>query len=267
MSILTGKHVLIIGEETEQISKIEAALITYGSEIAITTCEAADPVQVNQEQTGLILLNHMHEGKHCSEKLETLRQSPATRNIPVVALVPNDEAHIAEVLLLGAVDYFVPQEDVHTVIDKIKQSLGDSQHDEHNSVIDISTPKPESQTGTRVYVVEDDSLLQNLLANRFEKSGLDFKMMDDGSDIVENVKAFQPQIVILDLMLPKEDGFILLAKLKENASTANIPVLIFSNKDSQDDRKKAADLGAVGFFVKAMTDLSELLDIINTHKA
>ena len=267
MSILTGKHVLVIGDETDQITKIEAALITYGSDIATSTCESADPAQISADHTGLILLNHMHDGKHCTDKLQTLRENAATKSIPVLVLVPNDQTHIGEVLLLGASDYFVPNEDVHTVVDKIKRSLGDSQVAEHHSVIDISTSQAGTQTGVRVFAVEDDPLLQNLLATRFEKSGLLFEMASNGQDLVQKVTAFQPQIVILDLMLPGEDGFGLLKALKTNAATAAIPVLIFSNKDSQDDRKLAAELGATGFYVKAMTDLSELLEIINAHKS
>jgi DNA-binding response OmpR family regulator len=267
MSILTGKHVLVIGEETDQITKIEAALITYGSDIATTTCEATDLSAISAAHTGFILINHLHEGDHCKNTLTILRNTPETKDIPVVALVKNNQSQIAEVLLLGASDYFVPGEDVHTVVEKIKRTLGDSEISEHHSVIDISSIKTEEQVGTRIFAVEDDPLLQNLLATRFEKSGLTFEMASDGIDLVEKVQKFKPQIIILDLMLPGEDGFVLLKKLKSNAATAAIPVLIFSNRDSQDDRKLAAELGATGFFVKAMTDLSELLNIINTHKA
>ncbi len=267
MSILTGKHVLVIGDETDQITKIEAALITYGSDIATATCESADPTQIHAEHTGLILLNHMHEGKHCTDKLTAIRENEATKNIPVLALVPNDQGHIGEVLLLGASDYFVPNEDVHSVVDKIKRALGDSELDLHHSVIDLSTTESSSEEGTRVFAVEDDPLLQNLLATRFEKSKLVYEMASNGEGLVEKVSAFKPQILILDLMLPGEDGFALLKKIKTNAATAAVPVLIFSNKDSQEDRKLAAELGATGFYVKAMTDLSELLDIINIHKS
>lgn len=258
---------MVIGDETAQITKIEAALITYGSDIATSTCESANPGQISTEHTGLILINHMHEGKHCTDKLKAIRENEATKAIPVLALVPNDQVHIAEVLLLGASDYFILGEDVHSVVDKIKRALGDSQLAEHHSVIDISSIEPDSQEGTRVFAVEDDPLLQNLLATRFEKSRLVFEMASNGEGLVEKVEAFKPQIIILDLMLPGEDGFDLLKKIKSNAATASVPVLIFSNKDSQEDRKLAAELGATGFFVKAMTDLSELLEIINTYKS
>lgn len=258
---------MVIGDETDQITKIEAALITYGSDIATATCQTANPDEISATETGLILLNHMHDGKHCSDKLQDLRQNPKTKDIPVLALVPNEQSHIGEVLLLGASDYFIPGEDVHTVVEKIKSALGDSQLAEHHSVIDISPGQARSQDGTRVFAVEDDSLLRNLLATRFEKSGLVYEMASSGEQLVEKLAAFKPQILILDLMLPGENGFDLLKKIKSDPNTAQVPVLIFSNKDSQADRKLAAELGAAGFYVKAMTDLSELLDIINRHKA
>lgn len=267
MSILTGKHVLVIGEETDQITKIEAALITYGADIATTTCSAVETATINAEHTGFIIINHTHANDHCKNTLTILRNALETKEIPLLVLVPNKQSNIAEVLLLGASDYFVPGEDVHTIVDKIKRILGDSELSEHHSVIDISSVEIEEQVGTRIFAVEDDALLQNLLATRFEKSGLTFEMASDGVDLVEKVAKFKPQIVILDLMLPGEDGFALLKKLKSTGATASIPVLIFSNRDSQDDRKLAAELGAAGFFVKAMTDLSELLNIINIHKA
>jgi DNA-binding response OmpR family regulator len=267
MSILTGKHVLVVGAETSQITKIEAALITYGADIKTTTCAKVDPATIQAEHTGLILLNHLHDGVHCKNMLSLVREHVQTKGIPVFVLVQNDQAHIGEVLLLGAADYFVESEDVHMVIDKIKTALGDSQIAEHHSVIDLSTTATNSQAGTRVFAVEDDRLLQNLLATRFEKSGLVFEMASNGIDLEQKVAAFKPQILIMDLMLPGEDGFALLRKIKSNPETAAVPVLIFSNKDSQEDRKLAAELGATGFYVKAMTDLSELLDIINRNKA
>ena len=267
MSILNGKHVLVVGDETDQITKIEAALITYGADIATTTCNDVDLAKISSDHVGLILINHMHEGVHCTTKLKSICESEVTKQIPVLTLVPNKQAHIGQVLLMGASDYFVPGEDVHTVIDKIKNALGDSHNSEHNSVIDLSTQAGENQEGTRVFVVEDDPLLRSLLATRFEKSGLIFEVASDGADLVKKVSSFNPQILILDLMLPGESGFDLLKSIKSNPNTALVPVLIFSNKDSQEDRNLAAELGASGFFVKAMTDLSELLEIINKHKA
>jgi DNA-binding response OmpR family regulator len=63
-------------------------------------------------------------------------------------------------------------------------------------------------------------------------------------------------------MLPGKEGFELLEELKKSEQTKNVPVIVFSNRDGVNDRKIAEELGATGFYVKAMTDLSELVEKI-----
>ena len=266
MSILTGKQVLVIGDETQLLTKIEAALITYGATIKSVTCQSVTEHLLKESSIGLILLNHLHEKKHCTETLGIIKQSSACETIPTLVLVENNRTNIAEVLLNGAADYFTEHEDVHTVIEKIKQVLGSSDESLDVGVLDISDTHAVSQSGTRVMAIEDDQLLQNLLATRFEKSKLVFEMASDGVGLIDKMIAFKPQILVLDIMLPGEDGLSILKRIKDTPETKDVPVLIFSNKDSQLERQQASDLGAVGFHVKAMTDLSELLSIINIHK-
>jgi len=263
MSILAGKHVLVIGEETEQISKVEAALITYGAEITSTTCETAQADTIISQSAHLILLNHLHEGSPCRTLLQSLQQQRLHSTTPIFALVQDDQLHINEAFLLGAFDYITPAEDVHTVIDKIKSVLQEGSTGPDGTVIDITSQASTATSGTKVFVVEDDPLLRNLLAVKFEKSNLPFEIASDGEGVVEKVLRYKPDIVVLDLMLPGKDGFVVLEELKASGA-ANIPVLVFSNKDSQEDRARAKSLGAADFRVKAMTDLSELLVLIES---
>jgi DNA-binding response OmpR family regulator len=132
-----------------------------------------------------------------------------------------------------------------------------------DSVIDITPAEVSvSKSGIKVYVVEDDPLLRNLLSIRFEKAEFEFEVNGNGDNVVSEVTTFQPAVIILDLMLPGKDGFEVLAELKESDATKNIPIIVFSNRDGVNDRKKAQELGAAGFYVKAMTDLSELVSKI-----
>lgn len=264
MSVLTGKHILVIGEETNQISKVEAALITYGATVTSTTCEASDPDKVASQAIDLILLNHLHEGTHCRQLLETFKGANLEKDIPVFVLVERDEMHINDAFSLGAADYITPDEDPHLVVEKIKAIFGDSTNGGEVAAIDITPAKAVGGDGIRVFVVEDDPLLRNLLAVKFEKSNLPFELAENGDGVIEKITAFHPQIVILDLMLPGKDGFAILSEIKASTS-ADVPVMIFSNKDSQEDRQKASQLGAVAFYVKAMTDLSELISLIEQH--
>ena len=266
MSILTEKHVLVVGEETKQISKIEAALITYGATITSATCEETDANKIKSEHIDLILLNHLHDGAHCRDMLDSLRNVHCLKTIPVFALVENDQQHIGDALMLGAADYIIPGEDVHQVIEKIKVVFGDTSTQGNSTAIDLTPTNVSADgEGIRVFAVEDDSLLRNLLAIKFEKSNVPFGISGDGLDLNTKLKAFRPQIVILDLMLPGKDGFQLLEEMRADAATAEIPVIIFSNKDSADDRARAAELGAKGFYVKALTDLSDLMETIEEH--
>ncbi len=260
MSILEGKHVLVIGEETEQISKVEAALITYGATITTSACETTTVDSIVSQCVDLVLINHMHDGVHCRHLLEKLTND-GLLNIPVFALVQNDQVHIKEAFVLGASDFITPYEDVHTVVEKMRSLLGGAGDQTKNSAIDITPKSVDTKSGTRVFAIEDDPLLRNLLSVRFEKAGLPFAIAEDGIDIIDKLKEFQPQIIILDLKLPKKDGFEVLQEIK-NSSVKDVPVVIFSNNDSPSDREQAKNLGAVAFFVKALTDLSEMVQVI-----
>jgi len=266
MSILTEKHVLVVGEETNQISKIEAALITYGATITTATCEETTANKIESEHIDLILLNHLHDGAHCRGMLDDIQKTSQLKTIPVFVLVEDDQQHIGDAMMLGAADYIVPGEDVHEVIGKMKMVFGEGANLGGSAAIDLTpTDVSGSGEGIRVLAVEDDPLLRNLLAIKFERSHVPFEISADGADIVNKIKSFMPQIVILDLMLPGKSGFELLTEIRADVTTKDIPVIIFSNRDSADDRKQAESLGVKGFYIKALTDLSDLMDTIEKH--
>jgi CheY-like chemotaxis protein len=121
--------------------------------------------------------------------------------------------------------------------------------------------KAASVAGIRVLVIEDDPLLQNLLATKLERSKIEFYISTDGSDAVELAQAHTPHVVLLDLMLPGTSGFDVWSTLK--AINIAAPVIVFSNKDNAETRAQAAAMGAAGFYVKALTDLEELVNIIH----
>lgn len=264
MSILTDKHILVVGEETNQISKVEAALITYGATITSATCENTNTDKILAQDVDMILLNHLHDGSHCRTMLQDIQQSRIDENIPVFVLVQNDQMHINDALMLGAADYITPEEDPHEIVEKMKTIFGEGSHVSDAAAIDITPMQPVGGDGIRVFAIEDDPLLRNLLAVRFEKSNLPFELAENGENVIEKIAAFHPQIVILDLMLPGKDGFTILKEMK-SSELAKIPVVVFSNRDDQSDRDEAKRLGAAAFYIKAMTDLSELISVIEEH--
>jgi CheY-like chemotaxis protein len=197
----------------------------------------------------------------CKNVLNFLRTNIFNKKVaPTFVLVEDSNERIQEVMSYGATDYIIPLEGTEAILQKIKVVLSERGNFSGTSAIDITPEKATpSSTGIRVYVIEDDPLLRNLLSISFEKAGLPAEFNQDGQQVVTLMRQFKPQAVILDLMLPGRSGFEILQEIRNEEDFKDVAVIIFSNRDSQEDRAKAIEFGATAFYVKAMTDLSELV--------
>ena len=263
MSALTSKRVLLVGDTNKHVSALVTALEAHGMTVDTATCEAASANELDTKGVDLILLNHTQGKNTCAAVLDVLQQADFSKVVPVFAFVEDSNQRIEEVLNHGAADYITPDEDPQSVIQKIKTIFGQGDNFIGPSIIDITPRHAKSTTpGTRVFVVEDDPLLRNLLSIRMEQSSFCYAFSSDGQGTLPVMKQFKPDVIILDLMLPGKSGFDVLEEVKGDEALAAVPVVVFSNRDSQEDRQKAKQLGAAGFYVKAMTDLSELIETI-----
>ncbi len=111
----------------------------------------------------------------------------------------------------------------------------------------------------KVLVVEDDVYLANAYRVKLTKAGFEVKNAFDGVEALEVAKTFMPQLIILDLVMPKKDGFSTLQELKTQEAFKNIPVIIASNLGQKEDIEKGKKLGAADFFVKADLSLNDLI--------
>ena len=117
----------------------------------------------------------------------------------------------------------------------------------------------------RVFGVEDDPLLRMLLSTKFEMSSVQYDFSEDGLQVVDRVKQFRPTVILLDIMIGAVNGLDLLEEIKQNPELESIPVIVFSNQASYEERKRAQTLGANDYLVKATTDLSDLINILGSH--
>lgn len=263
MSVLTGKNILIIGEENHQIKELEDTLRQQGMLVYDVACGTTTVADLERKKIDIVLLNHLHDGDMCAKLLNDLKGTRLTTTLPIFALVENIEEKIQHALMLGAADYVTTMEPTASIVRKIKAIFGVPDTFSGSSVFDVPPDTAQVTTkGIRVYVVEDDSLLRNLLDVRLDASSFPHEFAVDGSNIIPKIKAFKPQVVILDLMLPMKSGFEILEEMKADPELKRIPVIIFSNRDAQEDKQKIFDLGADRFYVKAMTDLSVLIETI-----
>lgn len=115
-------------------------------------------------------------------------------------------------------------------------------------------------TGTKVVMVEDDKFLGSLVAKKLVTAGCVVKYVDNGETAVATIEAEQPHVVLLDLLLPGMSGFDVLAKVKQNEKTKQIPVILLSNLGEKKDIEQGIQLGAVNFLIKATMTVDEILD-------
>ena len=115
-------------------------------------------------------------------------------------------------------------------------------------------------TGKNILVVEDDMFLAQLLTNRIAKAGVKVLRASDGDDGLKMLREEKPDLVLLDLILPKKSGFELLEEMRADPALQGTPVIIISNLGQESDITKGKELGAIEYFVKAKTSIDDLVE-------
>jgi len=111
----------------------------------------------------------------------------------------------------------------------------------------------------RILIVEDDEFLQKILTTKFLREGFDTRAASDGEQALEKISELIPDLVLLDLILPKMTGFDVLTEIRMDSKIRQIPVIILSNLGQEEDIKRARELGALDFLVKADTSVNDVV--------
>ncbi|MDO8559778.1 MAG: response regulator [bacterium] len=110
-----------------------------------------------------------------------------------------------------------------------------------------------------ILLVEDDEFLAELYATKLNLEGFEVLSAADGKKGLKLAQDKQPALVLLDIILPKLDGFEVLKGLKEGAATKDIPVILLTNLSQKDEVKRGLDLGAADYLIKAHFMPSEVV--------
>jgi len=116
----------------------------------------------------------------------------------------------------------------------------------------------------KILLVDDEKNIRLVVGKSLEKAGYDVIYAVDGVDAVEKANEVNPDLVLLDLRLPKMNGFLVLEALKSDAATEEIPVVIVSALSEEDDIQKTISLGAEDFLVKPINQ-SDLLNAVEKN--
>ena len=117
----------------------------------------------------------------------------------------------------------------------------------------------------KILVVEDDTFLANAYRVKLTKTGFEVKNAFDGEEAINALaNNYMPDLILLDIVMPKKDGFATLEEIKTNEKWKNIPVILASNLGQKEDREKGLRLGAAEFFIKTDFSLNNLVEKINS---
>jgi DNA-binding response OmpR family regulator len=114
-----------------------------------------------------------------------------------------------------------------------------------------------------ILVSEDNPDIRKMLVMRLEINGYNVIQAQDGEEAIEKIKKHAPDIIILDLMMPKISGFEVCRMIKFDEKYKDIPIIVLSALDQQSDREKAVENGADAYFIKPF-DLELLLSKIKS---
>ncbi len=117
----------------------------------------------------------------------------------------------------------------------------------------------------KILIIEDEKMLSDMYEDRFLREGFDVYCAVDAEDGMEMAKEIKPDLIILDILLPKENGTEFLERLRKTDEINNTKVIAYSNYDDVDSKKKAKTLGAKEYLIKTNYTPKEIVDIIRKY--
>ena len=116
----------------------------------------------------------------------------------------------------------------------------------------------------KILVVEDDKYLSGAYKVKLLKMGFEVKTAADGEEALAALTEFVPDLILLDLVMPRKDGFATLEEIKKNDKWKSIPVLIATNLGQKEDVERGMKLGAIDYLVKTDTSVDDFVNKVKS---
>lgn len=121
------------------------------------------------------------------------------------------------------------------------------------------------QSKKKILLVEDDTALASVYKSRLELEGFEVSQVANGELALSNAIEFKPDLIVLDAMMPKINGFDVLDILRNTPETTNIHVIMLTALSQPTDKERAKELGADDYLVKSQVVISDVVERIRHH--
>lgn len=118
---------------------------------------------------------------------------------------------------------------------------------------------------SKILIVEDEKLLREMYHDKFTESGFEVISVDSTEDAIEQVVKEKPDLILLDILLPRENGVSFLKHLKKDEKNGSIPVVVFSNFDDPETKREALGLGAKEYLIKANLTPQDIINKVENY--
>lgn len=116
-----------------------------------------------------------------------------------------------------------------------------------------------------ILIVEDEDFLVRALEDNLAVGGNKVETAKDGEEAIEKIRKNKPDLILLDLLMPKKDGFYMLEELKKNPKWKLIPVIVLSNLGEDTAIKRAMEMGADDYLVKSQHPIQEVIKKVKDY--
>jgi len=116
-----------------------------------------------------------------------------------------------------------------------------------------------------ILIAEDEDFLVRTLKDNLDSEGYTVYVAKNGEEAIQKIKEKKPDIILLDLLMPKKDGFYVLEEVKSNPDWKLIPVIVLSNLGEDESIKRALEAGADDYFVKSQHPIQEVVEKVKDY--
>ena len=240
------KNKVLLVDDSKVFIELEKSILSEEDYLTIEAPIGKVALEMAKTQNpDLILLDINMPIMNGFEFLVLLKKDERLKDIPViiVSILPNQEKGFS----LGAIDYLTKPIDRQRLLKSVRR---------------LTRTKSFKGTLPSVLIVDDDRELADLLRIHLLGGGFWTTCAYNGREAIEKAKEQIPDLIILDILMPKIDGFEVIEALKVNPLTRNIPVIILTAKDLTEKERQALQLGTTRYLTKTLFSKEDFLEEI-----
>jgi len=255
----TNASILIVDDEEPNRDILSRRLTKEGYTIATAEGGKQALEMMRVERYDLVLLDVMMPGVDGCEVLKRIKTEPLLHDTPVIMVTAlNDEPTVKRCLELGAADYVGKPFELTFLKTRIWQSI--------RALSKVRRTEPAPTRGATVLVVDDDELNRDLLVRRLKKAGHTAHIAATGQEALDLLKKQAYDLVLLDIMMAKMDGYQTLQSIRAQPGLAKLPIIMISALSDTDNIQRCMDLGANDYITKPFNAVilrERVLELLN----